>query len=70
MMKKVLVLIAGAALGLSSVAFAANTTAAPATTPAAHAQEHAKKTVKKAANTSVFHAELASMTPGESGVFL
>ncbi|MFT8211405.1 MAG: acid shock protein [Symbiopectobacterium sp.] len=49
MMKKVLVLIAGAALGLSSVAFAANTTAAPVTTPAAHAQEHAKKTVKKAA---------------------
>ncbi|WP_318903384.1 acid resistance repetitive basic protein Asr [Musicola paradisiaca] len=43
MMKKLLVLIAGAALGLSSVAFAAgNTTTAPATAPTADTAAPAK----------------------------
>ncbi|MBP2846856.1 acid resistance repetitive basic protein Asr, partial [Dickeya oryzae] len=50
-MKKFLVLIAGAALGLSSVAFAAGTTAAPANAPATAAApakaDTAKKPVKK-----------------------
>ncbi|WP_409308684.1 acid resistance repetitive basic protein Asr [Pectobacterium sp. B1J-3] len=48
-MNKVLVMIAGAALGLSSVAFAADTTHnAPAATATHTNVAHAKKTVKKA----------------------